>query len=71
MQNYQMTRASRNYGGARVVFTGTVKGVTSGQYDVDLATLPEVANGFVPAGTPVAGEASQELQELEDLGELE
>lgn len=54
MQNYQMTRASRNYGGARVVFTGTVKGVTSGQYDVDLATLPEVANGFVPAGTPVA-----------------
>lgn len=54
MQNYQMTQASRNYGGARVVFTGTVKGVTSGQYDVDLATLPEVANGFVPAGTPVA-----------------
>lgn len=54
MQNYQMTQASRNYGGARVVFTGTVKGVTSGQYDVDLTTLPEVAHGFVPAGTPVA-----------------
>lgn len=49
-----MTQASRNYGGARVVFTGTVKGVTSGQYDVDLTTLPEVAHGFVPAGTPVA-----------------
>lgn len=54
MQNYQKTQASRNYGGARVVFTGTVKGVTSGQYDVDLTTLPEVAHGFVPAGTPVA-----------------
>lgn len=54
MQDYQKTQASRNYGGARVVFTGTVKGVTSGQYDIDLATLPEVAHGFVPAGTPVA-----------------
>ncbi len=53
MQNYQMTSWSKEYGGARTVFTGSVKGVTSGQYQLDLDTLPDLDNGIVPAGTPV------------------
>lgn len=53
MQNYQTTKWSKTYGGARSVFTGSIKGVTSGAYIVDLTTLPDLANGFVPAGTPV------------------
>lgn len=53
MQNYQMTKWEKKYGGARSVFTGTVKGITSGQFSVDLATLPDMANGLIPAGTPI------------------
>lgn len=48
-----MTKWSKTYGGARTVFTGTSKGITSGQFSVDLATLPEIAVGLVPAGTPI------------------
>ena len=53
MQNYQTTKWSKTYGGARKVLTGTIKGVTSGGYIVDLDTLPDLTNGCVPAGTPV------------------
>lgn len=53
MQNYQTTKWSKTYGGARKVLTGTIKGVTSGAYEVDLTTLPDYLNGCVPAGTPV------------------
>ena len=65
MQNYQMTQASRQYGGARVVFTGLIKGVTSGQYKVDLDTLPDASKGFLPAGTPVKVNDSPSTRTIE------
>ena len=53
MQNYQMVAFTRSYGGARSVFTGNIKGVTSGQYRTELTDLPDAVNGCVPAGTPI------------------
>lgn len=53
MQNYQTIKWSKSYGGARVVFTGSMTGVSSGQYTLDYTTLPDYLNGMVPAGTPV------------------
>lgn len=48
-----MIRWSKTYGGARNVFTGSAGGVTSGQYFVDLKTLPDGDTGCIPAGTPI------------------
>lgn len=48
-----MIRWSKTYGGARNVFTGSAGGVTSGQYFVDLNTLPDGDTGCIPAGTPI------------------
>ena len=48
-----MIKWSKSYGGARNVFTGSKTGVTSGQYIVDLKTLPDGDTGCVPAGTPI------------------
>lgn len=48
-----MIKWSKTYGGARNVFTGSAGGVTSGQYFVDLKTLPDGDYGCVPAGTPI------------------
>lgn len=48
-----MIRWSKTYGGARNVFTGSAGGVTSGQYFVDLRTLPDGDTGCIPAGTPI------------------
>lgn len=53
MQNYQMIKWSKEYGGARQVLTGSMTGVSSGQYAVDLDTVPDLRYGIVPAGTPV------------------
>ena len=53
MYDYQSVSASHTYGGAKVVFTGTRQGVSSGKYPVVLATLPEAVNGMIPAGTPI------------------
>ena len=53
MQNYQMIKWSKEYGGARQVLTGSMTGVSSGQYAVDLDTVPDLRHGIVPAGTPV------------------
>jgi hypothetical protein len=52
-QTLQMIKWSKSYGGARNVFTGSKTGVTSGQYIVDLTTLPDGDTGCVPAGTPI------------------
>ena len=52
-QTLQMIKWSKTYGGARNVFTGSAGGVTSGQYFVDLDTLPDGSIGCVPAGTPI------------------
>ena len=52
-QTLQMIKWSKSYGGARNVFTGSKTGVTSGQYIVDLKTLPDGDTGCVPAGTPI------------------
>lgn len=65
MQNYQATQWSKSYGGARTVFTGTVKGMTSGQFSVDLATLPEMSDGLVPAGTPIKIDESPNARTIE------
>ncbi len=48
-----MIKWSKTYGGARNVFTGSASGVTSGQYFVDLDTLPDGSIGCIPAGTPI------------------
>ena len=48
-----MIKWSKTYGGARNVFTGSAGGVTSGQYFVDLTTLPDGDTGCIPAGTPI------------------
>lgn len=48
-----MIKWSKTYGGARNVFTGSAGGVTSGQYFVDLETLPDGSIGCIPAGTPI------------------
>lgn len=48
-----MIKWSKTYGGARNVFTGSAGGVTSGQYFVDLKTLPDGDTGCIPAGTPI------------------
>lgn len=48
-----MIKWSKTYGGARNVFTGSAGGVTSGQYFVDLNTLPDGDTGCIPAGTPI------------------
>lgn len=48
-----MIKWSKTYGGARNVFTGSAGGVTSGQYFVDLDTLPDGSIGCIPAGTPI------------------
>lgn len=48
-----MIKWSKTYGGARNVFTGSAGGVTSGQYFVDLDTLPDGDTGCIPAGTPI------------------
>jgi len=48
-----MIKWSKTYGGARNVFTGSASGVTSGQYFVDLDTLPDGDYGCIPAGTPI------------------
>ena len=48
-----MIKWSKTYGGARNVFTGSAGGVTSGQYFVDLKTLPDGDYGCIPAGTPI------------------
>lgn len=53
MYDYQRISSSRSYGGSRVVLTGTQKGVSSGKYNVDLATLPDAIHGCIPAGTPI------------------
>lgn len=53
MYDYQMTSKSTTYGGSRVVLTGTKYGVSSGRYKVDLTRLPDMANGIIPAGTPI------------------
>ena len=53
MYDYQSVSNTHSYGGARVVFTGTKQGVSSGKYPVDLTTLPEAVNGMIPAGTPI------------------
>ena len=52
-QTLQMIKWSKTYGGARNVFTGSAGGVTSGQYFVDLDTLPDGSIGCIPAGTPI------------------
>ena len=52
-QTLQMIKWSKTYGGARNVFTGSAGGVTSGQYFVDLETLPDGSIGCIPAGTPI------------------
>jgi len=52
-QTLQMIKWSKTYGGARNVFTGSAGGVTSGQYFVDLTTLPDGDTGCIPAGTPI------------------
>lgn len=52
-QTLQMIKWSKTYGGARNVFTGSAGGVTSGQYFVDLDTLPDGDTGCIPAGTPI------------------
>ena len=52
-QTLQMIKWSKTYGGARNVFTGSAGGVTSGQYFVDLDTLPDGSTGCIPAGTPI------------------
>ena len=48
-----MIKWSKEYGGARQVLTGSMTGVSSGQYAVDLDTVPDLRYGIVPAGTPV------------------
>ena len=53
MYDYQMTSKSTTYGGSRVVLTGTKYGVSSGRYKADLTRLPDMANGIIPAGTPI------------------
>lgn len=53
MYNYQSVRGALKFGGARTVFTGTMTGITSGYYGVDISRVPDGANGHVPAGTPV------------------
>lgn len=53
MYNYQSVRGAFNFGGARTVFTGTMTGITSGYYGVDITRVPDGVNGHVPAGTPI------------------
>lgn len=53
MYDYQMTSKSTTYGGSRVVLTGTKYGVSIGRYKADLTRLPDMANGIIPAGTPI------------------
>ena len=53
MYDYQRIVNSTSFGGVRSVYTGTIKGVTSGKLAVDIATLPDAVNGCIPAGTPI------------------
>lgn len=53
MQNNNRISGSERFGGARVVFTGTKTGITSGRYNIALGRVPDVVNGHIPAGTPL------------------
>lgn len=54
MYDYQRIASSRQFGGARAVYTGIVHGISVGKFKVlDLTTLPDAANGCIPAGTPI------------------
>lgn len=53
MQNNNRIAGSRQFGGARTVFTGTRTGITSGKYNIELDRVPDLKNGHVPAGTPI------------------
>lgn len=59
-----MTRWSRNFGGARNVFTGIHRFLTSGRYTTDLDTLPDMKNGYVPAGTPIKADDVERTIEI-------
>ncbi len=64
MQEYQMTKWSRKFGGGRTVFTGENSSLTSGQYDTDIDTLPDIKDGFVPAGTPIKADDAERTIEI-------
>ena len=53
MYNNNRISGSEKFGGARVVFTGTKDGITSGRYNIALDRVPDVVNGHIPAGTPL------------------